>query len=92
MQDTKTIQLPSGGEAVLRTRVTNRMRLAFVKVKGNEEAAIDLGIKTILINYKGAEGSEASFEALMESDSFEDFQLISKEIQGVLDPSDSPKG
>jgi hypothetical protein len=91
MQDTKTIQLPSGGEAVLRTAITNRMRKDFTKAKDDVDLAIELGIKAVLIRYKDADGSDAAYEALMDSTSAEDFNLISEQLQEVLDPQASPK-
>ena len=91
MQDTKTIQLPSGGEAVLRTAITNRMRKDFTKAKDDVDLAIELGIKAVLISYKDADGSDAAYEALMDSTSAEDFNLISEQLQEVLDPQASPK-
>ena len=91
MQDTKTIQLPSGGEAVLRTAITNRMRKYFTKAKDDVDLAIELGIKAVLIRYKDADGSDAAYEALMDSTSAEDFNLISEQLQEVLDPQASPK-
>ena len=91
MQDTKTIQLPSGGEAVLRTAITNRMRKDFTKAKDDVDLAIELGIKAVLIRYKDADGSDAAYEALMDSTSVEDFNLISEQLQEVLDPQASPK-
>ena len=92
MQDTKTIQLPSGGEAVLRTAITNRIRKEFAKAKDDVDLAIELGIKAVLIRYKDADGSDAAYEALMDSTSAEDFNLISEQLQEVLDPQASPKG
>lgn len=91
MQDTKTIQLPSGGEAVLRTAITNRMRKDFTKAKDDVDLAVELGIKAVLIRYKDADGSDAAYEALMDSTSAEDFNLISEQLQEVLDPQASPK-
>nr|DAX48432.1 MAG TPA: hypothetical protein [Caudoviricetes sp.] len=91
MQDTKTIQLPSGGEAVLRTAITNRMRKDFTKAKDDVDLAIELGIKAVLVRYKDADGSDAAYEALMDSTSAEDFNLISEQLQEVLDPQASPK-
>lgn len=91
MQDTKTIELPSGGEAVLRTAITNRIRKEFAKAKDDVDLAIELGIKAVLIRYKDADGSDAAYEALMDSTSAEDFNLISEQLQEVLDPKASPK-
>ncbi len=91
MQDTKTIELPSGGEAVLRTAITNRIRKEFAKAKDDVDLAIELGIKAVLIRYKDADGSDAAYEALMDSTSAEDFNLISEQLQEVLDPQASPK-
>ena len=91
MQDTKTIELPSGGEAVLRTAITNRIRKEFAKAKDDVDLAIELGIKSVLIRYKDADGSDAAYEALMDSTSAEDFNLISEQLQEVLDPQASPK-
>lgn len=92
MQDTKTIQLPSGGEAVLRTAITNRTRKEFAKAKDDVDLAIELGIKSVLVRYKDADGSEAAYEALMDSTSGEDFNVISESLQEILDPKSSPKG
>jgi hypothetical protein len=92
MQDTKTIQLPSGGEAVLRTAITNRTRKEFAKAKDDVDLAIELGIKAILVRYKDADGPEAAYEALMDSTSGEDFNVISESLQEILDPKSSPKG
>ncbi len=92
MQDTKTIQLPSGGEAVLRTAITNRTRKEFAKAKDDIDLAIELGLKAVLLRYKDADGSDAAYEALMDSTSGEDFTLISESLQEILDPQASPKG
>ncbi len=92
MQDTKTIQLPSGGEAVLRTAITNRTRKEFAKAKDDVDLAIELGIKSVLVRYKDADGAEAAYEALMDSTSGEDFNVISESLQEILDPKSSPKG
>lgn len=92
MQDTKTIQLPSGGEAVLRTAITNRTRKEFAKAKDDVDLAIKLGIKSVLVRYKDADGAEAAYEALMDSTSGEDFNVISESLQEILDPKASPKG
>lgn len=92
MQDTKTIQLPSGGEAVLRTAITNRTRKEFAKAKDDIDLAIELGIKAVLLRYKDADGSDAAYEALMDSTSGEDFNVISESLQEILDPKSSPKG
>ena len=92
MQDTKTIQLPSGGEAVLRTAITNRTRKKFAKAKDDIDLAIQLGLKAGLLRYKDADGSDAAYEALMDSTSGEDFTLISESLQEILDPQASPKG
>lgn len=92
MQDTKTIQLPSGGEAVLRTAITNRTRKEFSKAKDDVDLAIELGIKSVLVRYKDADGAEAAYEALMDSTSGEDFNVISESLQEILDPKASPKG
>jgi len=92
MQDTKTIQLPSGGEAVLRTAITNRTRKEFAKAKDDVDLAIELGIKSVLVRYKDADGAEAAYEALMDSTSGEDFNVISESLQEILDPKASPKG
>lgn len=92
MQDTKTIQLPSGGEAVLRTAITNRTRKEFAKAKDDVDLAIELGIKSVLVRYKDADGAEAAHEALMDSTSGEDFNVISESLQEILDPKASPKG
>ena len=92
MQDTKTIQLPSGGEAVLRTAITNRTRKEFAKAKDDVDLVIELGIKAILVRYKDADGPEAAYEALMDSTSGEDFNVISESLQEILDPKSSPKG
>lgn len=91
MEDTKTIQLPSGGEAILKTAITNRTRKEFAKAKDDVDLAIELGIKAVLVRYKDADGSEAAYEALMDSTSGEDFNLISEQLQEVLDPQASPK-
>lgn len=91
MQDTKTIQLPSGGEAVLRTAITNRTRKEFAKAKDDIDLAIELGLKAVLLRYKDADGSDAAYEALMDSTSGEDFTLISESLQEILDPQASPK-
>nr|DAF69291.1 MAG TPA: hypothetical protein [Caudoviricetes sp.] len=92
MQDTKTIQLPSGGEAVLRTAITNRTRKEFAKAKDDIDLAIELGLKAVLLRYKDADGSDAAYEALMDSTSGEDFNVISESLQEILDPKSSPKG
>lgn len=92
MQDTKTIQLPSGGEAVLRTAITNRTRKEFAKAKDDIDLAIELGLKAVLLRYKDADGSDAAYEALMDSTSGEDFNVISESLQEILDPKASPKG
>ena len=92
MQDTKTIQLPSGAEAVLRTAITNRTRKEFAKAKDDIDLAIELGLKAVLLRYKDADGSDAAYEALMDSTSGEDFTLISESLQEILDPQASPKG
>lgn len=92
MQDTKTVQLPSGGEAVLRTAITNRTRKEFAKAKDDVDLAIELGIKSVLVRYKDADGPEAAYEALMDSTSGEDFNVISESLQEILDPKSSPKG
>ena len=92
MQDTKTIQLPSGGEAVLRTAITNRKRKEFAKAKDDVDLANELGIKSVLVRYKDADGAEAAYEALMDSTSGEDFNVISESLQEILDPKSSPKG
>ena len=92
MQDTKTIQLPSGGEAVLRTAITNRTRKECAKAKDDVDLAIELGIKSVLVRYKDADGAEAAYEALMDSTSGEDFNVISESLQEILDPKASPKG
>ena len=92
MQDTKTIQLRSGGEAVLRTAITNRTRKEFAKAKDDIDLAIELGLKAVLLRYKDADGSDAAYEALMDSTSGEDFTLISESLQEILDPQASPKG
>lgn len=92
MQDTKTIQLPSGGEAVLRTAITNRTRKEFAKAKDDVDLAIELGIKSVLVRYKDADGAEAAYKALMDSTSGEDFNVISESLQEILDPKSSPKG
>lgn len=92
MQDTKTIQLPSGGEAVLRTAITNRTRKEFAKAKDDVDLAIELGIKSVLVRYKDADGAEAAYEALMDSTSGKDFNVISESLQEILDPKASPKG
>ena len=92
MQDTKTIQLPSGGEAVLRTAITNRTRKEFAKAKDDVDLAIELGIKSVLVRYKDADGAEAAYEALMDSTNGEDFNVISESLQEILDPKSSPKG
>ena len=92
MQDTKTIQLPSGGEAVLRTAITNRTRKEFAKAKDDVDLANELGIKSVLVRYKDADGAEAAYEALMDSTSGEDFNVISESLQEILDPKSSPKG
>ena len=92
MQDTKTIQLPSGGEAVLRTAITNRTRKEFAKAKDDVDLAIELGIKSVLVRYKDADGAEAAYEALMDATSGEDFNVISESLQEILDPKASPKG
>lgn len=92
MQDTKIIQLPSGGEAILRTAITNRTRKEFAKAKDDVDLAIELGIKSVLVRYKDADGAEAAYEALMDSTSGEDFNVISESLQEILDPKSSPKG
>ena len=92
MQDAKTIQLPSGGEAVLRTAITNRTRKEFAKAKDDIDLAIELGLKAVLLRYKDADGSDAAYEALMDSTSGEDFSVISESLQEILDPKSSPKG
>lgn len=91
MEDTKTIQLPSGGEAVIKTAITNRVRKGFAKAKDDIDLAVDLSIKAVLVKYKEAEGTEEAYEALMDSTSAEDFELISTEIESVLSPEKSPK-
>lgn len=92
MQDTKTIQLPSGGEAILRTAITNRTRKELAKAKDDIDLAIELGLKAVLLRYKDADGSDAAYEALMDSTSGEDFNVISESSQEILDPKSSPKG
>jgi len=92
MQDTKTIQLPSGGEAILRTAITNRTRKELAKAKDDIDLAIELGLKAMLLRYKDADGSDAAYEALMDSTSGEDFNVISEFSQEILDPKSSPKG
>ena len=92
MQDTKIIQLPSGGEAVMKTAITNRTRKEFAKAKDDVDLAIELGLKAVLLRYKDADGSDAAYEALMDSTSGEDFTLISESLQEILDPQASPKG
>ncbi len=92
MQDAKTIQLPSGGEAILRTAITNRTRKELAKAKDDIDLAIELGLKAVLLRYKDADGSDAAYEALMDSTSSEDFNVISESSQEVLDPKSSPKG
>ena len=91
MEDTKTIQLPSGGEAVLKTAITNRTRKAFAKAKDDADLAIELSIKAVLLRYKDAEGADVAYEALMDSTSVEDFELISTEVGEILAPEKSPK-
>lgn len=91
MEDTKTIQLPSGGEAVLKTAITNRTRKAFAKAKDDVDLAIELSIKAVLLRYKDTEGVDAAYEALMDSTSGEDFELISTEVGEILTPEKSPK-
>lgn len=92
MQDTKVIQLPSGGEAVIKTAITNRTRKEFAKIGGDIDATIEVGIKSMLLRYKDAEGVDEAYEALMDSTSGEDFALISEEMQKTLDPTSSKKG
>ncbi len=91
MEDTKTIKLPSGGEAILKTTITNRTRKEFAKVRNDIDAAIELGIKSILLKYRDAEGADSAYEALMDSTSGEDFMLISEEIEKTLEPESSKK-
>lgn len=67
------------------------MRKDFTKAKDDVDLAIELGIKAVLIRYKDADGSDAAYEALMDSTSAEDFNLISEQLQEVLDPQASPK-
>jgi hypothetical protein len=88
VDEIQIIKLPSGGDAALKAGITNRTRVQFAKVRDDVDKAIEFGIKSLLVRYKDADGTEAAFEALMNSTDGDDFMVISEAIQKTLVPKD----
>lgn len=90
MVPTKTIDLPSGGTAVIKTSVTNRERIR-ISGAGKSEDIITMGIRVLLVEYKKKVG-EGAINSFLESTDGSDFNAVVNTATDVINGvEDAPK-
>ncbi len=90
MLPTRTINLPSGGTAVVKTSMTNRDRIR-ISGAGKSEDVITMGIRVLLMEYKEKVGKEA-VDSFLESTDGSDFTVIVNAAAEVVNGvEDAPK-
>lgn len=87
--ETKTIQLPSGGEATIKTCITNRER-ARVAEASQKNRLIEELISITMLTYKESSGPEA-VKKFFDSTDGRDFTEIADAVSGLFEGSADPK-